>query len=336
MNISKTDIHERWESLPEALRDAVFSDENDSIIYELVEKYKFSENQERGIGRICFFVFLGFLRIKDVFEELVQNVKLDSKTALEVYQELEQKVFGPYKDHIEKNYRAFQENFQQEVAFPKTQKQVVLKSPIAEEVVNLKTENKISSVENAPAMAQNTEEPTPAPLDALGKKINVTIQADASDLNEKNTIEKNQFATPTPAQEKAETTISKPESQNAMSENAPFILHKHEEVAPVARTQAQHGYRQMSFGSFMGAFKAPQTRQQQVSQAQVEIPSIPVSAPNSPSSASAAQKNISTQQVPFSIKKYEVPKQTQTTTQGEAARVVHYTFEEKNDGSQNI
>jgi DNA polymerase III alpha subunit (gram-positive type) len=339
---SKAQKEERFDELPEALREAIFADESDEVVYSLTEKYQLTDSQQKKIARICLYVFLGFTRIKDVFEELAQEAQLDSKIALAVYQELEQKVFGPYKTQIEENYRAFQEK-PHDVEFPKTQEQIVLKNPIEEGAVNLKYPTKEGMNENiVSTQKQSTQTPNgsiPVSLDILGDK-----GLGVSEKQITQTETRNPFVNPTIAQQKNET---KPDPQGTRSpsifnhqpptssENAPFILHKREEAIPIAQSQAQKGYKQMSFGSFMGSFKTAQSKEPEISRAQVEIPGIPVSAPQQQEVMSPALQKNTSAQVPFSVKKYETPPQTEVLTHGEVAKVVHYAFEDNSSNANS-
>ncbi|MCL5011876.1 MAG: hypothetical protein M1320_00420 [Patescibacteria group bacterium] len=325
MNVSKTDLEKRLNEIPDILRDAVFADENDEVIYSIIEKFHLSNVQERRLARTCLLVFLGFLRIKDLFEELVQDVKLDSKTALAVFQELDQKVFANHRAEIENNYRNFQTGSRitpEEVEPIKTQEQVLLRKENSPETVDLSLKD--IPVENNANVANTYTNNAKGgqPIIQSSGPAPIPVGTGTVIINKIPEQPKNTGIPP----------LSTNHSPLTTPQSGPVIIHKVEEAQSVGQINAVKGYKQMSFGSFMGSFGTPQSKASNVSRAEVEIPSFQQSnssiTNNTPPAPHTNQQQSSTQptQVPFLVKKYDsVPPSPQPNEQ---AKVVHYTFDE--------
>lgn len=363
--------------ISQTLVDEIYSGVNDQILLQLQEIYKFSDDVLFAIEKKCQYVLLGFLRTKDLFEELVQEVKLDSKTALAVYQTLDEKIFSRLRSDIENTYKLFQvESVVPDtlVSPIQTKEQVVLRKESSPETITLSFKdtppqasiNQMTSINNISQVRNTTPSPqitqpnsqtvnipafsaisTPPPV-SLGESVQGNLSPSQmrvtpvssqnqiiapskvipASLPSQNTNTSATKAGPTSILNSGQQTVSPsmfaiPNTQSTAE--GPMVLHKKEEVSSVGQSTAGRTYRQMSFGSFMGAFKTPQNKETNISRAEIEIPNMTQSNNNSPSAPS--------QQVPFSVKKYETSSFPQ---QKEQAKVVHYTFEDTSSHTDPI
>ena len=324
MIISKAKLEERLDQVSDILRDDVFSDENDTEIDLIIRNLNLTEEQHIKVSRSCLYVFLGFLRIKDLFEELVQEVKLDSKTALVVFQALDQKIFSNHRAQIEANYKNFQTgaNVAQEDIEPlKTQEQVLLRKETSPETVDLSLKDIPIETQNSKLKTQNNnKQQTNTNTLNLGQQFSgaapVSMGGGIAVADSK--IPKQ------PPETNTKPPLVANHSSPPASDGGPVIIHKVEEAQSVGQLNAVKGYKQMSFGSFMGSFSTPQSKTANISRAEVEIPGA-----TKPQSAAPQQQNTqpqsTAQQVPFSVKKYEDQNMLKAEEQ---AKVVHYTFDE--------
>lgn len=294
ISISRAQLQERWEQIPESLQDEVFSDAHDETITELVGRYNLTEAQHKKLSYICLTVFLGFLDIKDVFDAIQKSFSFDAKIAMELYEALKSRIFTHAQADITENYKRWTLGVvsDENIAPLFTSEKVTLKKEYAPGTVNLSLKDIPVPQTNIRATAANpfSQVSQPAPMP----------QGMSSSVRPSPFL-KPQQQIPTENQKQQPVEQSKPISH----EEGPMILHKKEDINPIAQSTSDKGYKQMSFGSFSGSFKTPfSERQPQISQAQVEIPN--------------AVSPSDTKQVPFSVKKYE-EKSAQ-----EQAKVVHY------------
>jgi len=338
ISVSRTQLQERLEQISEPLRDEIFSDANDEVVLGLVAQYSFSEQQHKKLSYLCLLVFLGFLRIKDLFEAIQEQFGIDAKTALAIHEVLKQNVFTREQTEIEANYKRFEFGVVsgQDISQIKTQEQIILKKDIPQGAVDLSTARNIEhtawNTQNAAKI--NTNEKEEKIIDpSMRSNGSAPISINDIPLTQKPIINKQPLA-PTPeASAQHNTIVSQQASLTAEQSSllkqtsqqnkqntpdGPVVLHKKEEISSVGQLNAVKGYKQMSFGSFMGSFKTPQDQQARVSHAEVEIPGVP--------RAQEAQS----QQVPFSVKKYDSAPVQPSSQKEEVAKVVHYTF----DGNQ--
>jgi len=293
ISISRAQLQERWEQIPEFLQDEVFSDAHDEVVSELVGRYILTEAQHKKLSYICLVVFLGFLDVKDVFDTIQKEFSVDAKIAMELYEALKSRVFAHAEVKITENYKRWTLGVipKENIAPLFTSEKITLKKEYAPGTVNL-------SLKDIPVPQTNTR--ASVPLSQIPQPTQ-TFQGTSSTLRPSPFI-KSQQQMPTESQKQQPITQNQPIS----SEVGPLILHKKEDINPIAQSAGGKEYKQMSFGNFTGSFKATpfSERQPQVSQAHIEIPNT--------------VNTESTKQVPFSVKKYE-EKSAQ-----EQAKVVHY------------
>lgn len=349
MNIPREEILLRRNLISQLLLDEVYSGSNDQILLQLQETCAFSDAVMFAIEKKYQYVLLGFLRVKDLFEELTQDVKLDSKTALVVYQTLDEKIFSRLRGEIENTYKMFQtENVSEGSVAPlKTQERVVLHRDLPPETVTLnfkdvptqkedRSKSEIISPKPTPQTTQdsphlvNLSNTSPAPLSvpvpppaSLGTYVQKNTSNPVSQVGVAPALPQNQSVVSSVKMNQSQKTEPQTVSPSMFaipgtspSSDGPVVLHKKEEVSSVGQSTAGKAYRQMSFGSFMGAFKSPQNKEANISRAEIEMPTA----------NQAVNTGAPSQQVPFSVKKYDVT--PPTPQQGEQAKVVHYTFED--------
>ena len=105
LNYSKEQIWDLYEELPQELKDSIFSEKNADYIYNscasngIRDKKKISE-----IAKNVGYVFLGLISPKE-FQKTLKKLDLKKETAENIYKEINDYVFLPRKNILEKLYR---------------------------------------------------------------------------------------------------------------------------------------------------------------------------------------------------------------------------------------
>jgi len=95
-------VDDRYERLPQRLQSAIFDESLSAEILEIGRNFNLPENRSSDLLKTTGMVFLGFLPLKDLPNELKEKLAVDGKMAISIAKELESKVFWVYKEMIEK------------------------------------------------------------------------------------------------------------------------------------------------------------------------------------------------------------------------------------------
>jgi hypothetical protein len=168
-HFSRQQLLARWDKISDILREAIFSDINEKILDDIALASHLSDDQRADMAYLCLLVFLGFISYRDVMQELQERFNLDPKTALAMYQEIDEKLFEPIRKDIEDNYLKCKVGVVDEASVqkPTVTPEVNLKAPEFDEAVNLKKEDagpKILSVGEPSAVTANGSVPPVPPL----------------------------------------------------------------------------------------------------------------------------------------------------------------------------
>jgi len=294
-------VIERWDSLPEILRDAMTSDGVANEQEKIYSDFHLSDQKQVLLGKLIRGVFFGFIHLQDLYKEIRDTLGVDGRLALEIYQEVDKKIFLPLHGEIEKNYLAHKVGVvdSSQVSEPAVSREKVVLKSGEKDVVDLRS--------------QKGSLPTAAPIRIVGKEEEA--RAVASPIVSKPIFQKEDpsvqsfapspspVAPPSAPQEKtSEQKFSS--SPSSPAQHGPLIIHKKDSFEPLVG-RSSDPYKQMSFGGFMGAFKSMDSKKEaSPSKATVEIPGME----KKESSDSGAGK------VPVSVKHYT-----------QEPRTVHYS-----------
>lgn len=128
---TKEEIEEKFNKLPDDLKEALQSEKIIAKIYEIVEKFSFPEETMEKLLDICTNIFLGILPLEKVLENLKEDLNLSSEKAEEIFKNLNSEIFDKYKESLE---RISQENLEIK------QKEIIEKK-IAETIEEKEEEN---------------------------------------------------------------------------------------------------------------------------------------------------------------------------------------------------
>lgn len=101
---SQAQIFKRWDSLPEAIKDYLYSETLFSLIDDVGKKEHLSHDRMRGLRRVVGSVLFGFLHPGDVAHELKNELQIPAPLAETIASSLSAKAFAPYDAILAKLY----------------------------------------------------------------------------------------------------------------------------------------------------------------------------------------------------------------------------------------
>ncbi len=102
INPTEKQIQNRWDLLPEELRDAIFSEENNALIDSIGEDYVLTEKQKENLSRIVSDVIFGFISVADAEKQIKEELEVEPEEAADISKRITAKIFAPLKTQIEK------------------------------------------------------------------------------------------------------------------------------------------------------------------------------------------------------------------------------------------
>ncbi len=332
ISISKKIIGERWNALPDTLRDVVFSPLSNEAIDSIARDNHLSDIKSKKLSELCLYVLLGIINSEDLYKEIRDALQIDPRLALEIYHQVDKKIFESFKKEIEENYikskiGVIKESeiieptqvSSQVVLKEKNPEIVDLKSSLSTEPVKLKIEGDITSQkpkESAPISLDNLQANQSAqlPRGASFANMNVvrlatadtsfsqtnqsqkTFQAETGAISPKPQI--NQEVNLGQLSVGSKSNVSQPTASKPTIPEGPVILHKKEESQSIAQSQTIKNFAPSSFGGFFGSdMKSFGTAKTQnfVSSAKIEMPS----------QIKPLSSDQPIQKIPVVVKKYE-------------------------------
>jgi hypothetical protein len=104
ITITKQQALMRWDTLPDSLREALYSEPNSDFIWSTCRGENVPEQKIYDVARIAGYVLLGFLHPEDVGQELMGAIAIDAKTAKDIQDALIDRIFSPLRADIDKAY----------------------------------------------------------------------------------------------------------------------------------------------------------------------------------------------------------------------------------------
>lgn len=94
----------RWDTLPENLRDAIFSEQNADILWKFCEAQHLSDDKIYKIATITGNVIMGFIHPEDLVKEITDELQINSQISAAVSAEVDKKIFAPIREELKKVY----------------------------------------------------------------------------------------------------------------------------------------------------------------------------------------------------------------------------------------
>ncbi len=95
---------EKYDALPERLRQELNSDESANMVWIIGEAHHFSENRTRKLLKVVSYIILGSIHPEDLPKEIVSEAGVDKRLADEVAREIQLKILNPVIPEIQKLY----------------------------------------------------------------------------------------------------------------------------------------------------------------------------------------------------------------------------------------
>ena len=104
---SKDIFWKEYEKLPDIIKDALFSEENFTIVSSICEKYNLKDDESKSqLMKYVGKTLMGKLPIKEFFINLELEMNLDTKRAREISDDIDRKIFSHLRIALNKLYNA--------------------------------------------------------------------------------------------------------------------------------------------------------------------------------------------------------------------------------------
>lgn len=104
IKVSRQQILDRWDTLPENLKESLFSEGNSSALWRICENQHLTEDKIRIVATLAGDVILGFLHSDDLAQEIRSELGLNPEIANSIASEIDRKIFSPIRNDLEKAY----------------------------------------------------------------------------------------------------------------------------------------------------------------------------------------------------------------------------------------
>ena len=105
LNISKQQALQRWEVLPDSLREALFSEYNADTLWKICEAQHLPEDKISKVAVLFGDAIFGFAHLDDLAKDIALETGINQQIADYIIQEIDRKILPPIKSDIEKNYK---------------------------------------------------------------------------------------------------------------------------------------------------------------------------------------------------------------------------------------
>ena len=104
IKISRDQFNTRWASLPQNLREALFSDENSAILWHVCGAQHLSEDKIAVVAAVTGQAILGLIHPEDVPKQIKAELNLNQEIANTIYEEVDRKIFSSIRTDLQKVY----------------------------------------------------------------------------------------------------------------------------------------------------------------------------------------------------------------------------------------
>ncbi len=104
INISKQQKFDRWDTLSDNLKGALFSEQNSSILWRICEGQHLPADKISTVAVITGYIILGFIHAEDLAKEIKNELNINQEIANTIALEIDRKIFGPIRSDLEKIY----------------------------------------------------------------------------------------------------------------------------------------------------------------------------------------------------------------------------------------
>ena len=102
--IPKEQALQRWDTLPDNLRDALCAETNSNFIWKTCGDEHIPNEKIYAVARITGYVLMGFLHPDDASKEIQDAIGIDSRIADSIAHSISSRIFTPLRQNIEDTY----------------------------------------------------------------------------------------------------------------------------------------------------------------------------------------------------------------------------------------
>ena len=103
-NLSQEQINERYENLPDILKETLWSAATAKRIWQLGQFYHLSDEKISLVARITGQILMGFVLLEKMSSEIQEILGIDTRVAQAISKELHQRIFSSLQEEISKAY----------------------------------------------------------------------------------------------------------------------------------------------------------------------------------------------------------------------------------------
>ena len=212
------EIKKRYDSLPQSLRELMFSEEKSDVLWEIGEAYHINDAKLSIISRLIGYVILGLVRPEDLQKKIESEAHIDGRIAQSLSEDIEKKILSQSLSDIQALYN---QSTPDAPISAKTNQQSGLLSPAF----------KPQGIPSQTLPPNTTPTQTTPPLEPPKPPEKQTTPT--PDPKPKSLEEKLAPSTPTPRQpESPKEPLVSPNISD--EQEAPFMLHEEERIEPLA------------------------------------------------------------------------------------------------------
>jgi len=104
IQISKQQVLKKFDALPQNLKEALFSEHNANLLWQICGGQHLTEDKISVIATIAGDVILGFIHAEDLAKEIKNELGINQEIANTIALEIDRKIFGPIRNDLEKVY----------------------------------------------------------------------------------------------------------------------------------------------------------------------------------------------------------------------------------------
>ena len=156
MELSFEQINNRYDSLPEKLKEAIFSPSIDIAIIRLGQSYRLDNQKIYAIARNIGEVLFGFESYKNLASDLQADLNIDNRLATAIANDIMSKILSPYRKELDMAYSPI-------IPTPTTKPQEIKPSPSIVDLRPKKEEIKIPTPTPLPEKQEIPKTPSEGP-----------------------------------------------------------------------------------------------------------------------------------------------------------------------------
>ena len=102
LKIPRQQVLDRWDTLPDNLKEALSSESNSDIVWQIGALNHLTGGKISMMATIVGDVIFGFLHSEDLAREIQESLNLNSQIANSISHEINRKIFAPIRNRFGK------------------------------------------------------------------------------------------------------------------------------------------------------------------------------------------------------------------------------------------